>query len=322
MITFVVRRVLQTVLVVLAVSLLVFLMTYYGGGDPVYAMLPLQATPRDIQAMRQALGLDRSVVVQYGIYFSRLLRGNLGNSWTQGRPVAHVILERLPATLELATTGILFSVVLGIPLGLYAASRPRSWFSRGAMATSILGISIPPFWLGIMLILVFSVVLGWLPSSGRGEVIELLRIRIGFVTGDGLRHLILPGLTLAVFNSALIMRLQRAAMLEELGKEYVKFARAKGAPMRRVILRHVFRNTLIAVITFAMLGFAQSIAFAVVTETIFAWPGTGKLLIDAIALNDRPVMIGYLMFVAVLFSLVNLLTDLTYAVIDPRVRVR
>jgi peptide/nickel transport system permease protein len=285
-------------------------------------MLPLQATPRDIQAMRQALGLDRSVVVQYGIYFSQLLRGNLGNSWTQGRPVAQVILERLPATLELATVGMLFSLWLGIPLGLYAASRPRSLFCRGAMGISILGISIPPFWLGIMLILVFSVMLGWLPSSGRGEVVAFLHIRIGFLTRDGLRHLILPGLTLAVFTSALIMRLQRAAMLEELGKEYVKFARAKGVPMRQVILRHAFRNTLITVITFAMLSFGQSIAFAVVTETIFAWPGTGKLLIDAIALNDRPVMIGYLMFVAVLFSLVNLLTDLTYAVVDPRVRVR
>ena len=190
------------------------------------------------------------------------------------------------------------------------------------MGVSILGMSIPPFWLGIMLILIFSVTFGWLPSSGRGETIVLAGVPLSFLTLDGLVHLILPGLTMAVFNIALIMRLQRAELLEQLTQDYVKFARAKGVPMRRVILRHAFRNTLLPVVTFISLMFAQSLAFAVITETIFAWPGTGKLLIDAIGVNDRPVVVGYIMLSAVMFSLINLLTDLTYAVIDPRVRVR
>ena len=322
MFLYVILRALQTILVVIAVSFLVFIMNYYGGGDPVYVMLPLQATQAQIDAMRQALGLDKPVLVQYAIYMSHLLQGDLGNSWTQVRPVSDIIMERLPATLELATIGILFSVFLGIPLGLYAAVRPASWLSRGSMSASILGISVPPFWLGIILILVFSVNLGWLPSSGRGETVVLANIHIGFLTRDGLAHLILPGLTLAVFNVALIMRLQRAALLEELPQDYVKFAKAKGVPIRRVIMRHAFRNTLMPVVTFVSLIFAQSIAFAVITETIFAWPGMGKLLIDSIALNDRPVVIGYLMLSAVLFSLINLLTDLTYAAIDPRVTVK
>lgn len=296
-------------------------MNYFGGGDPVYVMLPLQATQADIEAMRQALGLDKPLVVQYGIYMSHLLEGDMGNSWTQGRPVVDIILQRLPATLELALAGIIFSTVIGVPLGLYVALRPHSWFSKGSMGVSILGMSIPPFWLGIMLILIFSVTFGWLPSSGRGDTVILAGVHLSFLTLDGLKHLILPGLTMAVFNIALIMRLQRAELLEQLTQDYVKFAKAKGVPMRRVILRHAFRNTLMPVVTFISLMFAQSLAFAVITETIFAWPGTGKLLIDAIGVNDRPVVVGYIMLSAVMFSLINLLTDLTYAVIDPRVRV-
>jgi peptide/nickel transport system permease protein len=322
MLAFLLRRILQALVVVLCVSVLVFLMTYYGGGDPVYAMLPPQATREQIAAMRHAMGLDQPVAVQYGLYLAGLLHGNLGNSWNQGRPVAEIILERFPATLELATVGLVFSILLGIPSGLYAALEPRSWVTRAARGTSILAISIPPFWLGIMLILVFSVGLRWLPSSGRGAVFQLSGVRLGFLTRDGLLHLVLPGLTLAVFNSALIMRLQRVTMLEELTKEYVKYARAKGLPRSRVIFGHAFRNTLVPMLTFVSLIFGQSIAFSVITETIFAWPGTGKLLIDAIGLNDRPVVVGYLMFVSVLFSVVNLLTDLGYGVIDPRIRVK
>ena len=318
----VIFRTLQTIPVMLAVSFLVFIMNYFGGGDPVYVMLPLQATQADIEAMRQALGLDKPLVVQYGIYMTHLIQGDMGNSWTQGRPVIDIILQRLPATLELALTGIIFSTVIGVPLGFYVALKPNSWISKGSMGVSILGMSIPPFWLGIMLILIFSVTLGWLPSSGRGETIALAGVHLSFLTLDGLAHLILPGLTMAVFNIALIMRLQRAELLEQLTQDYVKFARAKGVPMRRVILRHAFRNTLLPVVTFISLMFAQSLAFAVITETIFAWPGTGKLLIDSIGVNDRPVVVGYIMLSAVMFSLINLLTDLTYAVIDPRVRVR
>ena len=320
MLTYGASRILQTLLVVLAVSFLVFIMNYYGGGDPVYVMLPLEATEADVQAMRVALGLDKPVLIQYAIYMSSLLSGDLGNSWTQVRPVTDIILERLPATLELATAGIILSTAIGVPLGLYAAVRPDALFSRTSMGVSIVGISIPPFWLGIMLILVFSVSLGWLPSSGRGETVAIAGVQVGFLTIGGLAHLILPGLTLAVFNIALIMRLQRATLLEELNQDYVRFARAKGVPGRRVILHHAFRNTLMPVVTFISLSFAQSLAFAVITETIFAWPGMGKLLIDAIGLNDRPIVVGYLVLSAVMFSVINLLTDLTYALIDPRVR--
>ena len=320
MLLYAVSRILQTLLVVLVVSFLVFLMNYYGGGDPVYVMLPPQATLADIEEMRVTMGLDKPMLVQYAIYLSSLLKGDLGNSWTQVRPVTDIILERLPATLELATVGIIVSVAIGVPLGLFAAVRPGSLFSRTSMGMSIVGMSIPPFWLGIMLILVFSVSLGWLPSSGRGDTVTLAGVQVGFLTMGGLAHLILPALTLAVFNIALIMRLQRAALLEELNQDYVRYARAKGVPGRRVILHHAFRNTLMPVVTFASLGFAQSLAFAVITETIFAWPGMGKLLIDAIGLNDRPIVVGYLVLSAVMFSVINLLTDLTYPLIDPRMK--
>jgi len=320
MIGFIVQRFMQTLLVICAVSLVVFVMNYYGG-DPVYMMLPPQASQADIEAMRVSMGLDKPMAVQYALYFGSLLQGQLGNSWTQARPVLTLILERLPATLEIAVVGMLFALVVGVPLGLYAAMKPRSAVARWSMGVSILGISIPPFWLGIVLILVFAVTLGWLPSSGRGATVNVLGVPISLLTWDGLAHLILPGLTLALFNMGLILRLQYAAMREELATEYVRYARARGVPMRAIVLRHAFPNTLIPLVTFSALVFAQSIAFAVITETIFAWPGMGKLLIDAIGLNDRPLVTGYLVFIAIMFSLINLATDLTYALIDPRVRI-
>jgi peptide/nickel transport system permease protein len=313
------QRLAQTLLVMFVVSLVVFVMNYFGG-DPVYMMLPPQATQADIDAMRAAMGLDQPMAVQYLIYLAGLLQGELGNSWMQARPVAELILERLPATLELAMVGMLFSLIVGIPLGLYAALHPKSRTARWSMGVSILGISIPPFWLGIMLILVFAVNLGWLPSSGRGDTVDVLGVPLSFLTLNGIAHLILPGLTLSIFNMGLLLRLQYAAMREELTTEYVRYGRARGLSMRTIVLRHAFRNTLIPILTFSALVFAQSIAFAVITETIFAWPGVGKLLIDAIGLNDRPLVMGYLICVAVLFSLINLATDLAYAGIDPRIR--
>jgi peptide/nickel transport system permease protein len=322
MISFIIRRVLQMMLVLLAVSLLVFIMNYYGGGDPIYMMLPQQAGPDEIAEMRRALGLDRPVFFQYAIYLSNLLQGNLGNSWSQGRPVSTIILERLPATLELACVSMFITLLIGISLGLFTATKPISLISRCTMTTSILGISIPPFWLGIMFILIFSVVLGFLPSSGRGEVVVISGVRVGCLTFDGLMHLILPALTMAVFNTALLIRLTRATMMEELLQDYVRSAKAKGVPLRKVVLKHAFRNALIPIVTFSGLTFGQMIAFAVITETIFAWPGMGKLLIDSINLADRPVVIGYLLFIAFFFSTINLLTDITYSFIDPRIRIK
>jgi peptide/nickel transport system permease protein len=312
-------KLVQTVLVVLAVSLVVFVMNYFGG-DPVYMMLPPQATAADIAAMRRSMGLDQPLVVQYGLYMLNLARGQLGSSWTQARPVLGLILERLPATLEVAGCGMLLALAIGIPSGLVAATAPRSWFAKATGIVSILGISIPPFWLGISLILTFAVDLGWLPSSGRGTTVSLLGIPVSFLTLDGLKHLVLPSLTSALFNTCLTMRLQYAATREELTAEYVRYALARGVSGRRIVAVHAFPNTLIPMITFSAMVFAQSIAFSVVTETIFAWPGVGKLLIDAIGLNDRPLITGYLIFIAVLFSVINLSADLTYAVIDPRVR--
>jgi len=321
MATFIIRRLFHTILVLIVVSLLVFIMNYYGGGDPVYTNLPPQATPDDIAAMRKAMGLDKSILVQYQIYMRNLLKGNLGNSWSQVRPVSTLILERLPATMELALVSMTVTLVFGISLGLFTAAKPYSPLSRSTMVVSILGMSIPPFWLGITLILAFSVMLGVLPSSGRGEVVTWAGVRIGFLTFDGLRHLILPAVTMATFNTSLLIRLARAVAMEEMMQDYVKCAKAKGLALRRVLVKHVFRNTLIPIVTFCGLTFGQMIAFAVITETIFAWPGMGKLLIDSINLADRPVVIGYLMFIALVFSLINLFTDLAYCVIDPRVRV-
>jgi len=319
MLGFVLQRLIQALLVIFVVSIVAFVMNRFAG-DPVFLMLPPQATAADIAAARHSMGLDQPVLVQYGLYMLDLLRGNLGNSWTQTRPVLDLILERLPATLELAMFALILALLVGIPAALYAAVRPQALLARLSMTISILGISIPPFWLGISFILIFAVNLGWLPSSGRGATVDILGAPLSLFTLDGLIHLILPSLTLSLFNMGLILRLQYAGMREELAMDYVRYARARGVPMRTIALRHAFPNTLMQIVTFSSMILAQSIAFSVITETIFAWPGIGKLLIDAIGLNDRPLVMGYLIFVAVLFSLLSLLTDLVYAIIDPRVR--
>lgn len=321
MTAYITSRLWQAAIVMAAVSVVVFIMNHFGG-DPVYMMLPPQATAADIVEMRKALGLDQSLPMQYWIFVKGVLSGNLGNSWMQARPVTLLILERLPATLEVASLSMLISLAVGMPSGLIAARWPRSRFARISSVVSIFGISIPPFWLGISLILVFAVTLGWLPSSGRGDTISLLGFELSILTLDGWSHLLLPALTLAVFNTGLTMRLQYSLTRQELTSEYVRTARARGVSEGGILLVHVLPNTLIPMITFSSLSFAQSIAFAVITETIFAWPGVGKLLIDAIQLNDRPLVLGYLIFVSALFCLINLLTDISYAFVDPRVRLK
>ena len=321
MVSYIASRLWQAALVMTAVSLIVFVMNDLGG-DPVYMMLSPQATAADVEAMRAALGLDQSLAVQYWVFVKGLLGGNLGNSWMQARPVMEMILERLPATLEVALVSMAISLALGMPSGLIAARAPRSAFAKISSIVSIFGISIPPFWLGISFILLFSVTLGWLPSSGRGDVVDVLGVPLSILTLDGWTHLILPALTLALFNAGLTMRLQYSLTRDELTNDYVRTARARGVSENGILVVHALPNTLIPMITFTSLSLGQSIAFAVITETIFAWPGVGKLLIDAIQLNDRPVVLGYLIFIAGLFCLINLLTDLSYVFVDPRVKMK
>lgn len=319
MTNYITSRIWQAAIVMMAVSIIVFFMNHLGG-DPVYMMLSPQATASDIAEMRKSMGLDQPLPMQYWIFFKGIIGGDLGNSWMQARPVTDLILERLPATLEVAVLSMMISLALGVPAGLIAAKSPMSRFSRISSVVSIVGISIPPFWLGISLILLFAVTLGWLPSSGRGDAVSVLGVQLSFLTLDGWSHLLLPATTLAIFNAGLTMRLQYSLTREELSADYARTARARGISETGILLVHALPNTMIPMITFSALSFAQSIAFAVITETIFAWPGVGKLLIDAIHLNDRPLILGYLLFASALFSLINLLTDISYLFVDPRVR--
>jgi peptide/nickel transport system permease protein len=248
------------------------------------------------------------------------LHGNLGQSFVFGEPALRLILERMPATLELAVSAVLLSVLIGIPLGLMAGLRPDNIVSRAVMAVSIVGFSLPTFWVGLMLIMVFAVQLGWLPSTGRGQTAPLLGVQWAFMTADGLRHVLLPALNLALFNIALVLRLTRAGVRETLPMDYIRFAHAKGLSPFRVVGVHVLKNILIPIVTVVGLEFGSTIAFAVVTETVFAWPGMGKLIIDSINKLDRPVITAYLMIIVVLFVVINLVVDLLYTALDPRVR--
>ncbi len=315
------KRILQSILVLLCVSLVVFVMMVHSG-DPVEMLLPPEATQQQVEELRHHLGLDRPFAVQYWTFLKNALRGDLGKSFVFNQPAVGLIVERIPATLELAVCAMALAVLMGIPAGMYAAVRPHSWPARAIMSGSLLGISLPGFWLGIILVLVFSVNLGWLPSSGRGETAELFGLRLGFLTLDGLRHLILPALTIAVFQLALIVRLVRAGMIEVLLQDFVKFLRAKGLSQKRVIFVHTLKNILIPVVTIIGLQLGNIIAFAVVTESIFAWPGMGKLVIDSIHGLDRPVVLAYLLIVSLLFVFLNLLVDIIYTVLDPRIRLK
>lgn len=303
----------------LAMSLLVFT-GVYAIGNPVDILVNPQADQAEISRLTAQLGLDLPLWQQYWIFLRGAFGGDLGSSFVAGVPAITLILERLPATLELALLAMLMAVMLGVPLGLIAGLKPESWVGRTIMAGSILGFSLPTFWVGLMLILVFSVQLGWLPTTGRGPTTDLFGIPVSFLSWEGLRHLILPAGNLALFKLALLIRLVRSGTREAILQDYVRYARAKGLAGTRVLRVHVLPNILIPVITVAGLEFGSLIAFAVVTETVFAWPGMGKLLIDSIGLLDRPVIVAYLLVTACLFILINLAVDLLYAVLDPRVR--
>jgi len=316
---FIIRRSLQSVVVLLVMSLLVFV-GVYAVGNPIDILINPQADQEDRERAIAALGLDKTLPLQYLSFLSGVVHGDLGRSFVHATPALGLILERMPATLELAFAAMLIAIVIGIPLGLWAGLRPSGVAGRTIMAGSILGFSLPTFWVGLMLIMVFSVILGWLPSNGRGPTVDVLGIPVSFLSFEGWRHLLLPATNLALFNVALLIRLTRAGAHEALLQDYVKFARAKGLTNVRVIGVHVLRNILIPIVTVIGLQFGALIAFAIVTESVFAWPGMGKLLIDSINLLDRPVIVAYLLVIVTFFIVINLLVDILYSLLDPRVR--
>ena len=309
----------QSIVVLFVMSLLVFV-GVYAIGNPIDILINPQADQIDRERAIAALGLDKPLWEQYAVFLKGAVTGDLGRSFVHATPALGLILQRMPATMELAIAAMLIAVVLGIPLGLWAGLKPDGVAGRTIMAGSILGFSLPTFWVGLMLIMVFSVMLGWLPSNGRGPTVDVLGIGVSFLTVDGWRHLILPATNLALFKLALLIRLTRAGTREALLQDYVKFARAKGLPQRRVIGVHVLRNILIPIVTVAGLELGSVIAFAIVTESVFAWPGMGKLLIDSINLLDRPVIVAYLLVIVAIFITINLVVVVLYSALDPRVR--
>lgn len=319
MTVFLLRRLMQTGVVLLAVSLVVFL-GLYAVGNPVDILLPDDATAEEREAAVMALGLDRPIWVQYGVFLTNALSGDLGTSFVYNTPSIELILQRFPATLELALAALAIAILLGLPLGLYAGLNPGTRLDRTIVTGSILGFSLPNFWQGLMLILIFAVALGWLPSSGRGDTGTILGIETSFATWDGISHLILPATNLALFKLALVIRLTRAQVRETMPLDFVKFARARGLTGRRIVGVHVMKTIAAPIVTVIGMELGSVIAFAVVTESIFAWPGMGKLIIDSINLLDRPVVAAYLLVITFMFIAINLVVDLTYSVLDPRVR--
>lgn len=319
MLAHILQRLAQSAAVLLAMSLLVFA-GVYAIGNPVELLISPQADQAEIARAVAALGLDRPLVEQYFVFLKHAATGDLGRSFAFNVPAIRLIVERMPATLELATVAMLMAVLIGLPLGLWAGLEPRSAAGRAIAGVSILGFSLPTFWVGLMLIMVFSVQLGWLPSAGRGPTVDVLGVPVSFLSLEGWRHLVLPAANLALFNLALVVRLARAGTRDALRQEYVRFARAKGLTEGHIVARHVTKNVLIPIVTVVGLEFGSVIAFAVVTESIFAWPGMGKLLIDSINVLDRPVIVGYLCVVVVVFVAINLAVDLLASWLDPRVR--
>jgi len=316
---FILRRLLQSLAVLLLMSLLVFA-GVYAIGNPIDILISPEADQAERLRIITAFGLDQSLPQQYWLFLKNAMAGDMGRSFVYATPALGLILERMPATLELAVFAILIAILLGIPLGLLAGLRPDSIAAKSIMVVSILGFSLPTFWVGLMMIMVFAVQLGWLPSSGRGETTLLLGIPVSFLSIDGLRHLLLPALNLALFNIAMVIRLTRSGAQEALLQDYVRFARAKGLRNSRIIGVHVLKNILIPIVTVIALQFGSIIAFAIVTESVFAWPGMGKLIIDSIRVLDRPVIVAYLLLIVSLFILINLVVDVVYSLLDPRVR--
>jgi len=320
MTVFLIRRLLQSVAVLFVMSLIVFA-GVYAIGNPVDILISPEADQAERERAIRALGLDLPLHQQYLVFLRKAVTGNLGESFVFSEPALGLILKRMPATLELALAAMVLAVVVGIPLGMWTGLYPGAPSSRTIMVGSILGFSLPTFWVGLMLIMVFAVMLGWLPSTGRGQTGTVLGVTSSIFTVDGLRHLVLPAFNLALFRIALIIRLTRAGVRETLLQDFVKYARAKGLRERRVIFVHVLKNILIPVLTVLGLELGGVIAFAVVTETIFAWPGMGKLLVDSFNHLDRPVIVAYLLLMVCMFIAINFLVDALYSVLDPRVRI-
>ena len=320
MLVFILRRLAQAVIVMLAVAFIAFMLFQFVG-DPVASMLGQDATPEQREQLRADLGLDKSFPVQFATFIGNAVQGDFGLSLRQGRKVSALIAERFPATMELALIAAVIALVVGIPMGVYAALKRGTAGSQAMMTVSLLGVSLPTFLIGILLILVFSVTLKWLPSFGRGDTVALGSWTTGFLTVDGWLHLILPGITLSVYQLALILRLVRSEMLEVLRADYIKFARARGLPDRAVYFGHALKNTLVPVITITGLQLGGLIAFAIITETVFQWPGMGLLFIQAVQFADIPVMAAYLCLIALIFVVINLVVDLLYFAVDPRLRI-
>jgi peptide/nickel transport system permease protein len=320
MLAFVLRRLAQAVLVMLAVGLIAFSLFRFVG-DPVLFMLGQEATPDDRARITQMLGLDKPFYVQYAQFVNRAVHGEFGLSLRQAQPVSRLIAERLPATLELSAVAALFALVGGVSMGVYTALRRNSWLSQFLLAVSLVGVSLPTFLIGILLILIFAVLLGWLPSFGRGDTVALGWWTTGLLTPSGLKSLILPSITLGLFQMTLIQRLVRSEMLEVLRTDYIRFARARGLPDRAVHFGHALKNTLVPVITITGLQLGAIIAFAIITETVFQWPGMGLLFIQAVGFADIPVMAAYLCLIALFFVIINLVVDLLYYAVDPRLRI-
>lgn len=319
MLAFILKRLAQSVLVMAVVSAISFSLFNFVG-DPVNNMVGQDATREQRVQIRIDLGLDDPILVQYSRFMGNALQGDFGLSYRIKRPVDELIFERLPATIELVFVSAIIALVVGIGLGVYTGIRRNSWISRTVLSTSLVGVSLPTFIIGIALIYLFAVILRWLPSSGRGGVVDLGWWKTSFLTVDGWRAIILPAITLSLFQLTLILRLVRAEMMEVMRTDYIKFARARGLAERSINFVHALRNTLVPVITIIGLNIGGLIAFSVITETVFQWPGTGLMFIQAVDFVDVPIMAAYLVFVALLFVIINLVVDILYFVVDPRIR--
>lgn len=319
MIGWVIRRFAQAMLIVLLMTMIVFIGLHLIG-NPADILIGPDTDQRDREMLITQLGLDLSLWQQYWRFLLNAIQGDLGNSFVYNQPALELVLQRLPATLELAFAALIIALTLGVPLGLVSGLYPDSWFSKVIMTGSIIGFSLPTFWIGLMLIMAFSVSLGWLPAGGRGDTVTLFGMQWSFLTGDGLYHLVLPAFNLALFKMSLVVRLTHAGVREVLPQDYIKFARAKGLSSRRIVSVHVLRNLMIPLITVVGLELGATIAGAVVTESIFAWPGAGKLILDSINSLDRPVILAYLIIIVCLFVTINFLVDVAYRIVDPRVR--
>lgn len=320
MLAYIIRRVGQSALVLLIVGLVAFSMFRFVG-DPIENMLGQERTVEDIERLRDQLGLNQSIAVQYFKFLEGAVQGNLGVSYRQGRPVAEILMERAPATLELAAVSGVLAIILGIAFGVFTAIRRDGFLANFIMSASLIGVSLPTFLIGILLIYIFSVELGWLPSFGRGETVQIGNWSTGFLTPSGRQALVLPAITLGLYQMTLIMRLVRSEMLEVLRQDYIRFARARGLKDRAINFRHALKNTMVPVITVIGLQLGAIIAFAIITETVFQWPGVGLLFINAIQFVDIPVMAAYLMLISVMFVAINLIVDMLYFLVDPRLRV-